>query len=105
MNGKAVGGIVTMYDKPRDDQGGPEGDRREETEENQWKLGVGIYKADKDSNASLGGAKFGLYTKNDIYNVDGKLLAKAGHKLAVATTDDTGHANFAVDICTDEQVP
>ena len=98
VNGKAVGGIVTMYDKPRDDQGGPEGDRREETEENQWKLGVGIYKADKDSNASLGGAKFGLYTKNDIYNVDGKLLAKAGTKLAVATTDDTGHANFAVDI-------
>ena len=98
IDDKAVGGIVTMYDKPRDDQGGPEGDRREESEENQWKLGVGIYKADKDTNASLGGAKFGLYTKNDIFNVDGKLIAKAGTKLAVATTDDTGHANFAVDI-------
>lgn len=97
-DGKAVGGIVVMYDKPGEDHGGPEEDRREESEENQWKLGVGIYKADTDTGASLGGAKFGLYTKNDIYNVDGKLLVKAGTKLAVATTDDTGFANFAVDI-------
>lgn len=98
VDGKAVGGIVVMYDTPGEDHGGPEDDRREESEENQWKLGVGIYKADKDTGASLGGAKFGLYTKHDIYSVDGKLLVKAGTKLAVATTDDSGFANFAVDI-------
>lgn len=98
VGGKAVGGIVVMYDERSDEEGGPEGDRREESEENQWTLGVGIYKSDAATDASLGGAKFGLYTKNDIYNVDGKLLVEGDTLLATATTDDTGFANFAVDI-------
>ncbi len=76
----------------------PEDDRRPESPENQWKLGVGVYKEDKGTQAPLGGAKFGLYTKDNIYNVDGRLLIKAGGMLAVATTDETGFANFAVDI-------
>ena len=97
-DGKVDGGYVLMYDSDGKTPDTPGGDRRPESEENQWKLGVGIYKADKDTAASLGGAKFGLYTKNDIYNVDGKLLIQAGTKLAVATTDESGHANFAVDI-------
>ena len=97
-DGKVDGGYVLMYDSDGKIPDTPGGDRRPESEENQWKLGVGIYKADKDTAASLGGAKFGLYTKNDIYNVDGKLLIQAGTKLAVATTDESGHANFAVDI-------
>ena len=96
-DGKVAGGYVLMYDT-QNGENKPEGDRREESEENQWKLGVGIYKADKDTNASLAGAKFGLYTRDNIYNVDGKLLVKKDSMLATATTDYTGHANFDVDI-------
>ena len=97
-NGSVIGGTVIMYDRPADNPDGPEDDRHPAPEEHQWKMGVGIYKADKNTNESLAGAKFGLYTKNDIFNVDGKLIVKAGTKLAVATTDENGFANFAVDI-------
>ena len=96
-DGKVDGGYVLMYDG-QNGENKPEGDRREESEENQWKLGVGIYKADKETNASLAGGKFGLYTRDNIYNVDGKLLVKKDSLLATATTDYTGHANFDVDI-------
>ncbi len=76
----------------------PEDDRHPDSEENQWKLGVGVYKSDVETGEALGGAKFGLYTSDDIYNVDGKLLVSAGTLLATATTDESGFANFAVDI-------
>lgn len=82
-------------DKPGDDD---KKDRKPESEENQWKLGVGIYKADAGTGKSLKGAKFGLYTKDDILNADGRLIVEKDTLLAVAATDDTGHANFAVDI-------
>ena len=84
-------GQTITFDKEKDD-------RKPDSDENQWKLGVGIYKADKNSKASLKGAKFALYTKNDIYNADGKLLVGANTMLATATTDESGFANFAVDI-------
>ena len=98
VDGKAVGGPVVMYDRKSDLEEEPEDDRHKEPENHQWKLGVGIYKADKETNASLEGAKFGLYTSDDIYNVDGKLLVEKDTLLGVATTDKTGFANFAVDI-------
>ncbi|MCD8241525.1 MAG: prealbumin-like fold domain-containing protein, partial [Lachnospiraceae bacterium] len=68
------------------------------SEEDQRKLGVGVYKSDADSGALLSGARFGLYTADDIYNVDGELLVEADTLLACATTDTDGFANFAVDI-------
>ena len=98
VDGKAVGGPVVMYDRVSDLPQEPGDDRHEEPEDHQWKLGVGIYKADEDTKASLKGAKFGLYTSDDIYNVDGKLIVAKDTLLAAATTDETGHANFAVDI-------
>ena len=98
IDGTATCGPVVMYDRPSDSEEEPEDDRHEESERNQWKLGVGIYKADEDTKESLYGAKFGLYTSDDIYNADGKLIVTRDTLLAVATTDDTGHANFAVDI-------
>lgn len=91
VSGKVIGGAVIMYDQPDEE-------RHPDSEENQWKLGVGIYKADKDTGASLRGAKFGLYTTDNIYNVDGQLLVAKDTLLATATTDSTGHSNFAVDI-------
>lgn len=92
--GKVIGGPVVMYDEYNPDD--EENDRH--PDEHQWNLGVGIYKTDKNTTESLAGAKFGLYTTNDIYNVDGKLLVQADTLLAVATTDESGFANFAVDI-------
>ena len=62
-------------------------------------LSVGIYKVDMEDNSkTLAGAKFGLYTKDDIYSVDGNLLVPANTRLAVATTDKDGFAEFEVDI-------
>lgn len=98
VDGVVVGGPVVMYDRPETAPEEPEDDRHEEPEDHQWKLGVGIYKADSETEESLRGAKFGLYTSDDIYNVDGKLIVPKDTLLAVATTDETGHANFAVDI-------
>ena len=98
VDGQAAGGPVVMYDRISDIPESPEDERHEAPKDHQWKMGVGIYKADKESNASLRGAKFGLYTSDDIYNVDGKLIVSKDTLLAVATTDETGHANFAVDI-------
>ena len=62
-------------------------------------LSVGIYKVDaEDEDRYLAGAKFGLYTADDIYSVDGKLLVPADTRLAVATTNEDGFAEFEVDI-------
>ena len=91
IGGEVPGSQVVMKDSYDEE-------RRPDSEENQWKLGVGIYKTDKNTGEELSGAKFGLYTTNDIYNVDGKLLVEADTLLATATTDKNGFANFAVDI-------
>lgn len=97
-NGRPVKGAVVMYDRTNPSPDEPEDDRHEESKENQWNLGVGIYKRDADTKELLKGAKFGLYASNDIYSVDGKLLVPKDKLLATATTDAGGFANFAVDI-------
>jgi len=61
-------------------------------------LGVGIYKHDADSKDPVADTVFGLYTKDDIYNINGELIVPAGALLAEAITDETGFAVFPVDI-------
>ena len=63
----------------------------------EYKVGEKVYKINGEIQW-LKGAKIGLYTTDDIYNVDGVLLVKADTQLATATTDSLGRAHFDVDI-------
>lgn len=63
------------------------------------KIGVGIYKQDREALTYLPGAVYELYTVDDIYSADGTKLLDAGAKLATGTaTNANGFAWFDVDV-------
>ena len=63
------------------------------------KIGVGIYKQDREALTYLPGAVYELYTVDDIYSADGTKLLDAGTKLAESSpTNESGFTWFAVDI-------
>ena len=63
------------------------------------KIGVGIYKQDREALTYLPGAVYELYTVDDIYSADGTKLLEAGTKLATSsTTNASGFTWFDVDI-------
>ena len=82
------------------------------------RVGVGLYKLDRDSAGfaedtiyesntkgeipagavPIAGATYELYTTDAIYSVDGKLLADADTLLGTATTGEDGLASFEIDI-------
>ncbi len=51
------------------------------------KIGVGIYKQDREALTYLPGAVYELYTVDDIYSADGTKLLDAGTKLATSSTN------------------
>ena len=63
------------------------------------KVGVGIYKQDREALTYLPGAVYELYTVDGIYSADGTKLLDAGAKLATSsTTNASGFTWFDVDI-------
>ena len=63
------------------------------------KIGVGIYKQDRETLTYLPGAVYELYTVDDIYSADGTKLLDAGTKLATSsTTNASGFTWFDVDV-------
>ena len=63
------------------------------------KIGVGIYKRDREALTYLAGAVYELYTVDDIYSADGTKLLDAGAKLATSsTTNASGFTWFDVDV-------
>ena len=63
------------------------------------KIGVGIYKQDREALTYLPGAVYELYTVDDIYSADGTKLLDAGAKLAESSpTNESGFAWFDVDV-------
>ena len=63
------------------------------------KIGVGIYKQDREALTYLPGAVYELYTVDDIYSADGTKLLDAGAKLATGSaTNASGFAWFDVDV-------
>ena len=63
------------------------------------KIGVGIYKQDREALTYLPGAVYELYTVDDIYSADGTKLLDAGTKLATgSTTNASGFTWFNVDV-------
>ena len=63
------------------------------------KIGVGIYKQDREALTYLSGAVYELYTVDDIYSADGTKLVDAGTKLATGSaTNASGFTWFDVDV-------
>lgn len=63
------------------------------------KIGVGIYKQDREALTYLSGAVYELYTVDDIYSADGTKLLDAGTKLGTGSaTNASGFTWFDVDI-------
>ena len=63
------------------------------------KIGVGIYKQDREALTYLPGAVYELYTVDDICSADGTKLLVAGAKLAESSpTNESGITWFDVDI-------
>ena len=63
------------------------------------KIGVGIYKQDREAQTYLPGAVYELYTVDDIYSADGTKLLDAGTKLATGSaTNASGFTWFDVDV-------
>lgn len=63
------------------------------------KVGVGIYKQDREALTYLSGAVYELYTVDNIYSADGTKLLDAGAKLAESSpTNESGFTWFDVDI-------
>ena len=63
------------------------------------KIGVGIYKQDREALTYLAGAVYELYTVDDIFSADGTKLLDAGTKLATSsTTNASGFTWFDVDV-------
>ena len=63
------------------------------------KAHVGVYKIDRETGKYLAGAVFNLYTADDIYNADGKLVFAAGELVATSPeTNADGYTYFTCDI-------
>ena len=63
------------------------------------KIGVGIYKQDREALTYLPGAVYELYTVDDIFSANGTKLLDAGTKLATSsTTNASGFTWFDVDV-------
>ena len=63
------------------------------------KIGVGIYKQDREALTYLPGSVYELYTVDDIYSADGTKLLDAGAKLSTGSTTNTnGFTWFDVDV-------
>ena len=61
------------------------------------KTAVSLFKADAATRQAVSGAVFGIYTKNDIFNVDGEKIVEAGATLGTVTTDSEGKATADID--------
>ena len=53
---------------------------------------ISIYKFDDKSNKPVPGAKFGFFTKDDIFDKDGSVVVAAGTKITTVETDENGYA-------------
>ncbi len=56
------------------------------------KTQISLFKSDAATKQAVAGAEFGIYTKHDIFNIDGKKIVDAGTRLGTVTTDKDGRA-------------
>lgn len=62
------------------------------------KTAISLFKSDAVTRQAVGGAVFGIYTRNDIYNADGEKIVAAGTQLGTVTTDADGKAKSDLDL-------
>ena len=58
---------------------------------------VSLHKTDAATKQAVEGAEFGIFTRHDIYNVDGEKIVDAGTMLGTVTTDAGGKAVSEID--------
>ena len=61
------------------------------------KTQVSLFKSDAATKQAVAGAEFGIYTKHDIFNIDGEKIVDAGTRLGTVTTDAEGKAVSDID--------
>lgn len=61
------------------------------------KVSLTVVKLDKETELPISGAEFGLYTKEDIFNVDGEIIIKKDTLLEVAVSGTDGKGDFVKD--------
>lgn len=62
------------------------------------KAAIQIVKSDQQNKTPVSGAVFGVYTRDDIYNADGKRIVKAGTQIGEIMTGEDGMANTTPDL-------
>ena len=61
------------------------------------KTRVSLFKSDAATKQAVAEAEFGIFTRHDIYNVDGEKIVDAGTRLGTVTTDADGRAVSDID--------
>lgn len=56
------------------------------------KAQVSLFKSDAATKQAVAGAEFGIFTKHDIFNINGEKIVDAGTRLGTVTTDKDGRA-------------
>ncbi len=56
------------------------------------KAQVSLFKSDAATKQAVAGAEFGIFTKHDIFNIDGEKIVDAGTRLGTVTTGADGRA-------------
>lgn len=62
------------------------------------KAALKLYKGDRANGQPIEGAEFGVFTKDNIYNVDGKKIVDAGTMLTTMKTGENGTAFSDIDL-------
>lgn len=62
------------------------------------KTDITLEKQDSKTNEPVGNAKFGFYSKDNIYDKNGNVIVAAGEKIATVITDKDGRAKVPFDI-------
>lgn len=62
------------------------------------KTDITLEKQDSKTNEPVGNAKFGFYSRDNIYDKNGNVIVAAGEKIATVTTDKEGKAKIPFDV-------
>lgn len=62
------------------------------------KTDIILEKQDSKTNEPVGNARFGFYSKDNIYDKNGNVIVAAGEKIATVTTDKEGKAKIPFDV-------
>ena len=100
-HGYVLDGEPKFVDLSYRDQDTPVVTYDEAWQNNRQKVKVTVLKKEKDTERVLAGGIFGLFTREDIKNVDGDVLMEADTLIELKTTDENGQITFTADLPVD----